>query len=42
MIKLFANILGEFKKEVKNDKFSITIKIKKVLIDKDDNENFMG
>jgi len=42
MIKLFSNILGEFKKEIKDDKFSITIRIKKVLIDKDDNENIMG
>ena len=30
MIKLFANILGGFKKELKDDKFIITIKIKKI------------
>ena len=35
MIKLFSKILGGFNKKINNDKFLITIKIKKELIDKD-------
>jgi hypothetical protein len=42
MIKLFANILGGFDKDIKDDKFSIKIEIKKTFINKEEDENTLG